>query len=71
MKKNSHRYDINKSRLIKIQAYKKVSQYKVTYILRWLLALKLMQLEQQKAQLRLSILAKNLKPMLCRIKKVT
>ena len=39
--------------------------------LRWLVGLKLMQLEQQKTQLPLIILAKNLKPMLRRIIKGT
>ena len=40
-------------------------------ILRWLVGLKLIQLKQQKTQLPLIILAKNLKPVLCRIIKGT
>ena len=39
--------------------------------LRWLVGLKLIQIEQQKAQLPLIILAKYLKPILCRIIKGT
>ena len=39
--------------------------------LRWLLGLKLIQLEQQKPQLPFIILAKNLKPILCRTIKDT
>ena len=39
--------------------------------LRWLVVLKLIQLEQQKTQLPLIILAKNLKPILCRVIKGT
>ena len=35
--------------------------------LRWLIGLKLIQLEQQKTQLPFIILAKNLKPILCRV----
>ena len=37
------------------------------YTLRWLVGLKLLKLEQQKTQLPLIILAKNLKPILCRV----
>ena len=39
--------------------------------LRWLVGLKLIQLEQQKIQLLLIILAKNLKPIPCRVIKGT
>ena len=39
--------------------------------LRWLVGLKLIQLEQQKTQLPLIILAKNLKALLCRVIKGT
>ena len=36
-------------------------------VLRWLVGLKMLLLEQQKAQLSLIILEKNLKPILCRV----
>ena len=39
--------------------------------LRWLVGLKLIQLEQQKTQLSFIILAKKLKPILCRVTKGT
>ena len=39
--------------------------------LRWLVGLKLIQLKQQKKQLPFIILAKNLKPILCRVIKGT
>ena len=44
---------------------------KLTLLLRWLVGLKLIQLEQQRTQLPFIILAKNLKPILCRIIKCT
>ena len=40
-------------------------------LLRWLVGLKLIQLEQQKAHFTLIILAKNLKPILCGVIKGT
>ena len=43
----------------------------VLFLLRWLVGLKLIQLEQQKTQLPFIILAKNLKPVLCRVIKGT
>ena len=43
----------------------------VSVPLTWLLGLKLIQLEQQKTQLPFIILAKNLKPILCRVMKGT
>ena len=39
--------------------------------LKWLVGIKLIQLEQQKTQLPVTILAKNLKPILCRAIKGT
>ena len=45
--------------------------YQKKKFLRWLVGLKLIQLEQQKSQLPFIILAKNLKPILCRVIKGT
>ena len=44
-----------------------ITLLKSEFFLRWLVGLKLIELEQQKTQLRFIILAKNLKPMLCSV----
>ena len=53
--------------------YLKLSQDlgQVIPVLRWLIGLKLIQLKQQKTQLPFIILAKKLKPVLCRVMKDT
>ena len=48
-----------------------IAEGSLDFALRWLLGLKLIQLEQQKTQLPFIILAKNLKPILCRVIKGT
>ena len=48
-----------------------IEKYILRTCLRWLVGLNLIQLEQQKTQLPLIVLAKNLKLILCRVLKGT